>query len=172
MRNEFLREEDGGGDLSLGDRGQVGVFSPEPVVAAWTLETLGSLDVEVDVEVDVVVEDGSEVGAIGSCGMLAAERARCMAAAEGTVPLWPGVLIGLCGLTSWESFRDGIPDDAAPGVVGSLKERPAGEESRDERGEAAAEGGCERAREREWGPGKVPVDLLLVGMVGRGLKFG
>lgn len=115
MRKEFLRDEEGGGDLSLGDRGHVGVFSPEPELAAWTLETLGSLDVDVDV--DVAVEDGSEVGAIGSCGMLAAERARCMAAAEGIVPLWPVILAGLCGLTSCESFRDRIPDEAAPDVV-------------------------------------------------------
>lgn len=61
MRKEFLRDEDGG-DLSLGDRGHAGVFSPEPVAAAWTLETLGSLDVDVVMPVD----DGSEVGAIGS----------------------------------------------------------------------------------------------------------
>lgn len=163
MRKEFLRD-DGGGDLSLGDRGHVGVFSPEPVVAAWTLETLGSLDVV------VVVEDGSEVGGVGSCGVVAAERARCMAAAEGIVPLWAVVLGGLCGLTSCESFRDRMPDDAAPDVVCCLKGRPAGEESRDDRGEAAAEEDRETAS--EWVPGKVPVDLLLVGMVGRVVVWG
>lgn len=58
VRKEFLRDEDGGGDLSRGDRGHVGVFSPEPV-AAWTLDTLGNLDVDVGMDVD----DGSEVGA-------------------------------------------------------------------------------------------------------------
>lgn len=105
--------------------------------------------------------------------MVAAERARCMAAAEGTVPLWPVMLAGLCGLTSCESFRDRIPEDAAPEVVCCLK-MAAGEESRDERGEAAAEEDRETASEGV--PEKVPVDLLLVGMVGRavvvGLVFG
>jgi hypothetical protein len=83
VRKEFLRDEDGGGDLSRGDTGHEGVFSPDP--ATPTLDTLGSLD----------VEDGSEVGAGCSWGVAAAERARCMAAAEGTVPLWPVILGGL-----------------------------------------------------------------------------
>lgn len=122
----------------------------------------------------VDVDDGSEVGAVGSCGVVAAERARCMAAAEGIVPLWAVVLGGLCGLTSCESFRDRMPDDTAPEVVCCLKGWPAGEESRDDRGEAAVEGDRETARECV--AEKVPVDLLLVGMVGRvvvwGLVFG
>lgn len=70
-----------------------------------------------------------------------------MAAAEGIVPVWPVMLGGLCGLTSCESFRDRMPDDAAPEVLCCLKERPAGDESRDDRGEAVAEGDRETASE-------------------------
>jgi hypothetical protein len=102
---------------------------------------------------------------------VAAERARCMAAAESMVPLWPVMLGGLCGLTSYESFRDRMPD-AAPDVLCCLKDRPAGEDSRDDRGEAAVEG--DRETVSECVPEKVPVDLLLVGMaehVGTGLVF-
>jgi hypothetical protein len=40
-----------------------------------------------------------------------------------------------------------MPDGAAPEVLCCLKERPAGDESRDDRGEAAVEGDRETASE-------------------------
>jgi len=57
-----------------------------------------------------------------------------MAAAEGTLDVYPVMLGGLCGLTSW------LLRMPAPDTLCCLKMRPAGELSRDECGDAAVEG--------------------------------
>jgi hypothetical protein len=61
---EFLRAEDGGGDLSRGEIGQDGVLSPDPLVVIGRAAR-GSFE-----------DDGSEVGAGCNCGAVAAESAR------------------------------------------------------------------------------------------------
>jgi hypothetical protein len=75
-----------------------------------------------------------------------------MAAAEGMLEVYPVMLGGLCGLTSWLSLRlrMPLPCDVAPGTLCCLKARPAGEESRDECGEAAVDG--EREVDSDWTP--------------------
>jgi hypothetical protein len=64
-----------------------------------------------------------------------------MAAADGTVDV---ILEGRCGLTSWLFLRERIPREALVVEVALVEvwrnAAPAGEESRDERGVAAAEG--------------------------------
>jgi hypothetical protein len=59
--------------------------------------------------------------------------------------------------------------DAAPDTLCCLKDRPAGEDSRDDRGEVAVEGDRETARECV--PERVPVDLLVIGMPGRAVEI-
>lgn len=65
VRNEFLREPDGGGDFSRGDIGHEGVVSPGVVLV---------LDVGVILAGLAIREVGSEVG--GSCGVVDVERLR------------------------------------------------------------------------------------------------
>jgi hypothetical protein len=79
-RKESRRKLDGGGDLSRGDTGQDGVVSPDGTLL---LCVRGSL------------EDGSEGLEGWSWGVAAAERARCIAAADGTLVLCPVMLGGL-----------------------------------------------------------------------------
>jgi hypothetical protein len=115
--DELLRTVEGGGDFSRGETGHDGVSldgSPEPFVRCER----GSLD------------DGSAEG--WSAGKDAFARARCIVAADGEV----GRFGCRCGLTSWLFFRERAPLDgfevgaAADGAAG-----PAGDVSRDERGE-------------------------------------
>jgi hypothetical protein len=82
VRKEFVRDLVGGGDLRRGDTGHDGELSPDgPPI--FTLCDRGSL------------EGGSEVGAGCNWGVVAAESARCIAAADGMVPLCPVILGGL-----------------------------------------------------------------------------
>jgi hypothetical protein len=77
-RSDSRRAPDGGGDLSRGDIGQAGVLSPDTLEP--DLEARGSLDAD------------SATAAGWSWGIAAAESARCMAAADGTV--CPDVMLG------------------------------------------------------------------------------
>jgi len=73
-RREFAAEVGGGGgDFSRGDRGHCGVVSPDP--APRPFGARGRRDT------------ASETGPDGSCGTLAADNARWMAAAEGWVEM-------------------------------------------------------------------------------------
>jgi hypothetical protein len=100
-RSELRRDRErdscsGGGDFNLGEMGQCGVVSPE-FVPDEAFAGRGT-------------REGSceEVG--GSEGMLAADNALWMAAADGTVVLEPARLGPLLGLTSVLLFRDRRPD--------------------------------------------------------------
>jgi len=115
--DELLRAVDeGGGDFNRGDTGHDGVSldgSPEPFVRCER----GSLD------------DGSVEGC--GAGKEAFARALCIMAADGDV----GRFGCRCGLTSWLFFGERAPLDgfdvgAVDGAAG-----PAGDGSRDERGE-------------------------------------
>lgn len=76
----------GEGDLTLGDRGHCGVFSPDVVPC----DLCGCCGFALE-----------SVRASGcSCGVLDAESARCIAAAEGTDVPVAGALGRRCGLTS------------------------------------------------------------------------
>ncbi len=92
VRSEFRRDPDeGGGDLSRGDTGQCGVFSP-------------------DVPADVLCGRGillaGSVTALGcSWWGVADDNARCIAAADGTVALLDEFGVWL-GLMSWLLGRD------------------------------------------------------------------
>jgi len=68
-----------------------------------------------------------------------------MAAAEGAVDVrgWAE----RDGLTSWEFFGERMPRAAAAGPACCLGGRPAGEESRDDHGEAAADGERDAVRD-------------------------
>jgi hypothetical protein len=78
---EWERTSDGGGDLTRGEAGQWGVLSPEST-AEGDFKGRGAL-----------IESLAAVG--GSCGMLADERARWMAAAERPGELALGPRLGL-----------------------------------------------------------------------------
>jgi hypothetical protein len=82
VRKGSRRETDGGGDLSRGDIGQEGVESPDTLTLA-RCDRWGSLDIV------------SETVVGCSWGAVAVERARCIAAAEGTLVVWPVMLGGL-----------------------------------------------------------------------------
>lgn len=99
LRSEFWRDRErasveGGGDFNLGEMGQWGVLSPELEVEV-ILEGLGTR------EESWVVEFAG-----GSCGMVVLDRARWMAAAEGTVVLGPARVEPLLGLTSLLLLRE------------------------------------------------------------------
>jgi len=122
LRRELLRGSvDGGGDFSLGETGHC----IRPSLLGPDLCDLG-------------IFEGCSAAEVGcSCGTAAADRARWIAAAEGAVDVkgW----LERDGLTSWEFFRERMPR-AAAGAACCLGGRPAGEESRDDHGEAAADG--------------------------------
>lgn len=126
----------GGGDLRRGDTGQWGVVSPEFVPDAGFCGR-GTLE-------------GSGTAMGGSWGVLAVDKARWMAAAEGTVLPEPAKLAPRLGLTSVLLFRERSPDFAmapvvAPGRSGGL----AGELSLDDSGELAVEGEADRLSVRD-----------------------
>jgi hypothetical protein len=141
LRRELRRERErasalGGGDFNRGEMGQWGVESPEPFP-------------EVDFRGRGTLE-GSCVDAGGSWGMLVDDRARWMAAAEGTVALEPARLGPLFGLTSVLLLRESRP------VLESAPEDPcwrcggrAGDVSREDMGEFAVEGEPDTFSERE-----------------------
>lgn len=100
---------DGGGDFSLGDKGHCGVVSPLAEVLLFARDALAA----------------SAVGPLGRVGTLAADNARCMAAAEGWVDM--GVVRG-CGRLSLrigEVFLDvrGLVPAEAEDVVASPPDR-------------------------------------------------
>jgi hypothetical protein len=109
--------DEGGGDFKRGETGHDGVSlegSPEPFVRCER----GSLD------------EGSVEGC--SAGNEAFARARCIMAADGGV----GRFGSRCGLTSWLFLRDRAPlDGFEVGAAADGAEGPAGDGSRDERGE-------------------------------------
>ena len=128
-RRELLRgSADGGGDFSLGETGHC----IRPSLPGADLCDLG------------IFESGSAAGAGCSCGAVAAERARLMAAAEGAVDVrgW----VGRDGLASCEFFLERMPLAAVEPAC-CLGSRPAGEESRDDHGEPAAEGERDAVRD-------------------------
>lgn len=88
LKFEFRRERTavGGGERRRGDCGHVGVVSPEPMAVRCCI--LGSF------------ETASVTGPPWSWGTLVADKARCMAAAEGTVPAVADKAGGRCGLLS------------------------------------------------------------------------
>lgn len=139
-RSESLRERDraswaGGGDLRRGEMGQWGVLSPEldPEAALTGLGT----------------REGSCDNAAGaSWGMFADDRARWMAAAEGTVAGGPGRLGPLFGLTSVLLLRDRRPAlGSGPDTALRAGGRD-GEVSREDNGEAAVDGEPDTLSER------------------------
>lgn len=99
-RRELVRERErrsspGGGDLRRGEMGQWGVLSPELELVV-PLTGRGAL-----------IESAGAVG--GSSGMLVADRARWMAAAEGVLVLKAARLAALLGLTSVLLLRERKP---------------------------------------------------------------
>lgn len=132
LRSEFRRERErasgaGGGDFNRGETGQWGVVSPE-LGAGVLFEGLGTLE-------------GSWDGAGCSWGMFAEDRARCMAAAEGTVvlePARPGPLFGLTSVLLFFERSPGLACDPDGPVV--RRGGRAGEVSREESGELAVDG--------------------------------
>lgn len=139
-RSEFPRErervsEGGGGDFKRGEMGQWGVVSPEFVPDAG-FKGLGTLE-------------GSCVDAGGNCGMFADDRARWMAAAEGTVVLGPARLGPLFGLTSVLLLRERRPGLETGAVDAGVRcGGRAGEVSREESGEFAVDGEPDTFSER------------------------
>jgi hypothetical protein len=128
----------GGGDFRRGETGQWGVVSPEfvPDAGFCGRETL----------------EGSGTAMGGSWGVLAVDRARWMAAAEGTVLPEAAKLAPRLGLTSVLFCRERRPDFVMepvlpmPGWRGGGR---AGELSREESGEAGFEGAAERFSGRD-----------------------
>lgn len=127
----------GGGDLSRGETGQCGVLSPE-------------LDPEVDLE-GLGTREASwfDEAAGGSWGMFADERARWMAAAEGTVvlgPARPGPRLGLASLLLLREGRADLDWVSASCVLRC--EWRAGDELREDMGELVADRGPDTSSER------------------------
>lgn len=136
VRSEFRRERErvlsaeGGGDFIRGDTGQWGVLSPE-LVPEVDFSGRGTLD-------------GSclswvEAGASG--GVVAEFSARWMAAAEGTEALEPALTGPLLGLASLLFLRERSPDlGSGPEAACWRWGGRAGDVSREDKGEFAAEG--------------------------------
>ena len=130
MRSEFWRErerasDEGGGDFNLGEMGQWGVLSPE-------------LDPEAGLEGLETREESWFEDAGGSWGMLVDDRARWMAAAEGTVVA--GKLGPRLGLTSLLLLREARVDLGwASARAAARCDWRVGEVLRDDIGEVVAE---------------------------------
>lgn len=156
--SEFLRETGCvGSDLSRGDTGHCGELpssapppAPPPPGALERCCARGSLDA------------GSDVVVGWSCGVVAADRARCMAAAEGVELAAPGKLGGRCGLTSW--LRELVRTGTIRGFCDGL----AGDGSREERGVFSAEGEPEAVSESVGGFFDVGAAAVVAGVAATG----